>query len=307
MKKRWIAFIIIAAVVAACLLTYVLLSPEDKVLDAAERDRLGGSFIELSDGFTHYSLSGPADGKTVVLIHGGTIPMWCWDSQAAELSRAGYRVLTYDKFGRGYSDRPRARYDQDFYRKQLIELTDSLGLTEPYDIVGLSVGGGTAVNFTAHHPSRVGKLVLIAPLVKDFEVMGISKVPVLGEIVMRLIGIKVIVHRFNTLYKGIPDAETYKRLYFEQTRYKGFQRSLLSMLRNDAVKDYTASYREIARQHREVLLVRGSGDTEITEEMIETIESLVPDILYVPVDGAGHGIVAQKPDVINSLILDFLQ
>ena len=64
------------------------------------------SFIDLSVGKTHYELVGPETGRTVVLLHGGTIPMWTWDRQVPALVEAGFRVLRYDMCGRGYSDSP---------------------------------------------------------------------------------------------------------------------------------------------------------------------------------------------------------
>ena len=145
-------------VVVLVLLGVVLLTdPERRELDATTRAELGGSYVTLSDGVTHYRLTGPPDGPTVVLVHGGTIPMWTWDAQAEALVGAGFRVLAYDAFGRGYSDRPDVTYDRALYRRQLAEITDSLDLSEPFPLVGISMGGGTVVDFTAAHPERVAR------------------------------------------------------------------------------------------------------------------------------------------------------
>lgn len=79
------------------------------------------------------------------------------------------------------------------------------------------------------------------------------------------------------------------------------------MLRNDAISgDYSSSYQAIGTQKSEVLLIWGTGDKEISQEMINEINSLIPHLEYKPVDGAGHGIVFQKPDIINELIGNFL-
>ncbi|MEN8120248.1 MAG: alpha/beta hydrolase [Bacteroidota bacterium] len=294
--------IIIALLVGA----YYILDPENKTLDDSEREKLGGTYIELSDGFTHYKLTGPVDGKLVVLVHGGTIPIWTWDKQVEALNSAGYRVLTYDKFGRGYSDRPDITYDQELYKRQLLELVDKLELNQKINLVGLSVGGGTVVNFTADYPGRVDKLVLVSPLINNFKLPAIFQIPIIGEFIARLIGVKTIVKRFNNLIEGNPNAEKYKSLFIEQTTYKGFQQSLLSMLRNDAVRDYTKAYQKLAKQDREIMLIWGTNDTEITKEMIKDIRSFLPHLMFKPVEGVGHGIVFQKPEKINSLIIDFL-
>jgi len=306
MKGKWLAafFAILLTVLVG---VYYILDPENKKLDKSEREKLGGTYINLSDGITHYKLTGPVGGKVVVLVHGGTVPIWTWNNQIKILNDAGFRVLSYDKYGRGYSDRPTVTYDQELYKRQLLELVDKLELTQEFHLIGLSLGGGTAVNFTAQCPDRVSKLVLISPLINNFKVPIIFQIPVIGEFIARLIGIKIIVDRFNSLFEGNPDSETYKMLFEEQTTYTGFQRSLLSMLRNDAVREYTKAYQVLGKQNREILLIWGAEDKEITREMIKDIRSFLPNLQFKPVEGVGHGIVFQKPEIINTLIIDFLE
>ncbi len=285
--------IFIAILFVVLVVIYFFLDPETKVLDKSERDNLGGTYIKLSDGITHYKLSGPTDCQVVVLIHGGTVPMWTWSSQINALTDAGFRVLIYDKYGRGYSDRPNVIYNQEFYNRQLIELVDKLKLYQSFDLVGLSLGGGTAANFTAQHPDRVRKLVLISPISNNYKVPRIFQIPIIGEFTARLFGINIIVNRFTSLFEGNPDSVKYRILFEEQTTYKGFQRSLLSMLRNDAVRDYTNSYKILSKQNRTPLLIWGSEDTEITKKMISEIKKLLPKLQFKSVADVGHGIVFQ--------------
>ena len=285
---------------------YYIFDPENNELNEAARARLDGTYIKLSDGITHYKLEGPHNGPVVVLVHGGTIPIWTWDKQVQALNNVGFRTLSYDKYGRGYSDRSDVTYDQELYKRQLLELVDKLALTEPFDLVGLSLGGGTAVNFTARYPDRVRKLVLISPLINNFKVPSFFRIPVFGEFMARLAGIRVIVNRFVSLFEKNPESEKYTRLFVEQTTYKGFQRSVLSMLRNDAVGDYSNAYQIIGNQKRDILLIWGTADTEITKEMIRDIRSFIPHLKFKPVGGVGHGIVFQEPDTVDNLIIGFL-
>ena len=302
---KWLsAFLVLLIILLVGI--YYIFDPENNELNEDARTRLGGTYIKLSDGITHYKLEGPDNGKAVVLVHGGTVPIWTWDKQVRALSNAGFRTLSYDKYGRGYSDRPDVAYDQDLYKRQLLELVDKLALTEPFDLVGLSLGGGTAVNFTARYPDRVRKLVLISPLINNFKVPSFFRIPVFGEFMARLAGIRVIVNRFISLFEKNPESEKYTRLFVEQTTYKGFQRSVLSMLRNDAVGDYSNAYQIIGDQKRDILLIWGTADTEITKEMIRDIRSFIPHLKFKPVEGVGHGIVFQEPDTVNNLIIGFL-
>ena len=79
---------------------------EIKELGEDARAGSSGSFVQLSKGLTHYDLSGPFDGKVVVLIHGICGPFGIWSKIENSLSSQGFRILKYDLYGRGYSDRP---------------------------------------------------------------------------------------------------------------------------------------------------------------------------------------------------------
>lgn len=305
-KWKWLC-IGIALLSLAAMGAYVALDPERQVLDERTRIRLGGTYIELADGVTHYQLAGPADGPVVVLVHGATVPMWTWDHLTASLAASGYRVLRYDKYGRGYSDRPAIDYNRGLYQRQLRELVDRLGLKTPFDLIGLSMGGATAVNFTAQYPERVRKLVLIAPVIHDFEVPAAFRIPVLGEFAARLVGIRFIVNRFADLLADIPDFDAYHRLFSEQTTYRGFQQSLLSMIRGDALGNYDDAYRAVGRQERDALLIWGTDDAEITKDMIDAVCTSIPRLQFRPVSGTGHGIVFQKPALVQQAILSFLE
>ena len=302
--KKLAAFFVILFLVLAGV--YYILDPEIKKLDETERKKLGGTYIDLSYGVTHYELTGPSNGKVVVLVHGGTVPLWTWDSQIKVLNDAGFRTLSYDKYGRGYSDRPGVTYDQQLYTNQLFELVDRLELTQKFDLIGLSLGGATAVNFTAQYPDRVQKLVLISPLIKNFRVPSVFQIPVIGEFTARVVGTRILIARFTSLFEDDPEFENYKARYVEQTTYKGFQRSLLSMLRNDALGDYTNAYKNLGKQNRDILLVWGTEDKEVTREMIKSIRSFLPNVDFKPVEGLGHGLLFQEPEIISSLIIDFL-
>lgn len=117
-----------------------------KELNALARKGASGSFVQLSDGFTHYELSNPhaRDAERVVLVHGFSVPYFIFDPTSAFLTQSGFRVLRYDLLGRGFSDRPA-----------------TLQLAQPVSLVGVSTGGPITAAFTAHSPDRVDRLVLI--------------------------------------------------------------------------------------------------------------------------------------------------
>ncbi|MFI0510854.1 alpha/beta fold hydrolase [Streptomyces sp. WSLK1-5] len=143
---------------------YFVAQGEDRQLTAASRRALRGSFAELSDGVTHYELKGPEDGETVVMAGGLTIPLFYWDDLVTELNARGLRTLTCSAYGRGYSDRVRARYDETLFTRQLAELTERLGLTaRPLHLIGTSMGALVAMTYAARHRSSVSTLTIVGP------------------------------------------------------------------------------------------------------------------------------------------------
>ena len=66
---------------------------ETRTLDAAARADLGGSYQALTDGVTHFQLRGPDQGQVVVMLHGGTVPLWTWELQVPALVEAGLPPL----------------------------------------------------------------------------------------------------------------------------------------------------------------------------------------------------------------------
>jgi 3-oxoadipate enol-lactonase len=113
--------------------------------------------VRVEDGELHYEIEG--DGPVVTMIHPGLWDSRTWDPQVSALVEAGYRVLRYDVRGYGRSSRPTGT--------PYSHVRDLLGLLDGLDvpmcaIVGCSMGGEIAVDFTLSHPSRVGALVLAA-------------------------------------------------------------------------------------------------------------------------------------------------
>ena len=106
--------------------------------------------------------AGPENGRPVVLVHGFSSPYFIFDTTFEFLVNSGFRVLRYDLFGRGYSDRPRTDYNIHLFVRQLKDLLDALGFKQ-VNLVGLSMGGAISAAFISQYPDHVSRQVLIDP------------------------------------------------------------------------------------------------------------------------------------------------
>jgi pimeloyl-ACP methyl ester carboxylesterase len=307
-NMKWIFFFIILVLV----FFYIRGDKETMKLDNEFRQHKQGSFIRLSNGYTHYELTGPKTGRVVVLIHGLSIPMFDWDLQIEALTSAGYRVLRYDHFGRGYSDRPRAEYNRSFYVNQLLELLDELKIKGPINLVAHSFGGGIAAEFTVRNPELVDRVVFLAPVyhvAKDNIGVKLVSVPLLGSYLARLILVSSLTKRANAIFadSNLADTDSFKERFAQQTQIEGFEQSVISMFRSDALDSYETTYASLGKQDRKMLLVWGDNDGSVSHADIENIQRLIPTMEFELLPGVNHSPNLQVPERFNSLILKFLQ
>ena len=140
MRILKVVSIVLVAIAAVGVGAVMALDREKKDLTAVERVGAPGAFIQLRDGITHYEIAGSDTARTVVLLSGASVPFYIWDPTFGSLVANGYRVLRYNYYGRGFSDRPKLKYDLPTYDVQLTELLDSLGIRGRIDIAGVSMG-----------------------------------------------------------------------------------------------------------------------------------------------------------------------
>jgi pimeloyl-ACP methyl ester carboxylesterase len=63
----------------------------------------------------------------------------------------------------------------------------------------------------------------------------------------------------------------------------------------------------VGKQKKSVLLIWGSRDTEIPEEVINTARKLIPHVQFHALQDAGHNIVFQKPEQTSAILIGFLR
>ena len=101
-------------------------------------------------------------GKPIVLIHGWPLSGRSWEAQVPALIAAGYRVITYDRRGFGWSSQPWTGYDYDTLAADLHGLMTHLDLKNA-TLVGFSMGGGEVARYVATYGTeRVAKAVFAA-------------------------------------------------------------------------------------------------------------------------------------------------
>lgn len=289
--------------------TFPYLSETEELNDAA-RAAAPGSFVQLSDGCTHYQLNGPSDGQPVVLVHGFSVPYFIWDPTFKFLTESGFHVLRYDLFGRGYTDRPQVRYNIDLFCKQLRELLDTLGL-DRIKLVGLSMGGPISASFTARYTSKVEKLVLVDPAggraVTLARILKGATAPGFGELAFGLVGRRQMTRSVKSDFYDPANIKAFVEQYMIQMKYKGFMRAILSTVRNGMLGEFSSTYREVGNQGTPTMLLWGRDDKTVPFSHSEDILAAIPQAEFHAFDHCGHLPHYEKPDEVNPLLLEFLR
>jgi pimeloyl-ACP methyl ester carboxylesterase len=311
-RRRWLLWIAAPLVVLA--VTVVLLAGDNEpfVLDESARGRLPGRFVALSHGYTNYEVVGAQRGPVVLLIPGISIPRAVFDRMLGPLAEAGYRVIAFDLYGRGFSDRPRVRYDAALFNRQIDDLLGALRIDGSVNLIGLASGGLQAMLYADQRPSRVSSLVLIAPDGVDAPVIGMvrmMRLPFVGELAGRLVMNAVGQRRWEErLQKYSADSrlvDDVVRQFRTQLEYKGFWRALVSSIASLPISESSDLFRRIERQGTRTLVLWGASDVIIPVQLGQEVRRLMPSATYIEIP-AGHLPQYERPDLTNAAILQFL-
>ncbi|MBS3753815.1 MAG: alpha/beta hydrolase [Anaerolineales bacterium] len=304
--KRALTFLIILTF--SGILCARIVRTEKLKVDKLDEGSVGGDFIDLPAGRTHYELAGPEEGEVVVLVPGFSVPYYVWDPTLDPLVESGLRVLRYDLYGRGFSDRPSVVYDLDFFVSQLENLLEGLNINQPVHLVGLSMGGPITAHFSVVHSERVSSITLIAPepgrtTVKDIFPLNL---PVIGEVVMKAYLQPVLLPKIQTDDFYQPDKfPQWEDKYRVQMKYQGTGRALLSTIRQLVNVDPIVEYQTLAGLDLPVLLIWGTRDQTFSRQDMELVRQALPEHVFYSVPESGHLPHYERPDLVNPLLIGF--
>jgi pimeloyl-ACP methyl ester carboxylesterase len=128
-------------------------------VDQATAESLPGQLIDVGDRRLYLSCTG--SGEPTVILEpglGATSAAWRW---IAPTVAAHTRVCVYDRAGRGRSEPSPEPQDGDQIATDLHSLLDRAGVTGPLVMVGHSLGGLYALDYTARYPQQVAGMVLL--------------------------------------------------------------------------------------------------------------------------------------------------
>ena len=308
-KVLKITGVFLLALVIGLTATWLWYNTELQVLDAKTRATFGEDFIELPQGVVRYELGGPADGEMVVLVHGFSVPSYIWDPTFEFLTEKGYRVLRFDLFGRGHSDRPEVAYTIDFFASQVDSLTLELAVEEPFNLVGLSMGGPVTTRFANLYPERIKQLVLVDPMVYTPSREDIAPLtwPLVGRYLANVYLMPQLASGQTSDFEDSSRFPDWEARFREQMRFRGFRRAIVSTLMEFDGPGILQEYEKLGQSGKSVNVFWGREDQTVPLEYSEKLIELLPQAQLIVIDQAGHLPHLERADVFNPRLLDLLR
>ena len=310
-RSTLIIFLVVALLIVV---PYVAAGWSELPVDDDFRRQAPGQFVELTNGKIHYRWLGESHREIIILVHGVSVPQYVFSQTAAALVDSGYRVLLFDHFGHGYSDRPVAEYDADFFDLQMVEVLNALGLHDPVNIGALSMGGVIAADFTARHPERVKTLTLFAPaglrLVNDNDsaLVSLMKAPVIGNWLWRIAarGFYFPEEDDNTVVKDIVSNDSMQGVPERQADYEGYLMAQRQIFRNLQLSHRDDLLSTIAATSVPVLGIFGDADDTISLDSAALLVDLIPRARVEIISGGTHHLNIHRWCEVRDLMLSFL-
>lgn len=256
---------------------------------------------QINGANIYYEVSGT--GSPLVLIEGLGYSSWMWFKQRA-LSQK-HTLVIYDNRGVGGSDRLSAPYTMDAFAQDLYGLLKHLGIARTH-LLGVSMGGMIALNFTLKHPEMVGGLVLVSTshgkrsVPADREVLEVMFEPLRGdpkEALRRKMGLA-----FSPKYPAT-HPEEFERILDMRLGALEDQASLPYQAAAVVAFDVLDRLGEIVCP---TLIITGDVDRVVPMENSLTMFGRIPSSELHVFRGAGHLVHIECGEEFNSTVLDFL-
>ena len=302
MKKILLKILLLLLIIVVALPFYY--NTEKEELTKEIRENVSGDFISLSQGVTHYQQANVGANRTVVLVHGFSVPYYIWDPTFEFLANQGFHVVRYDLLGRGYSDRPDVDYTQELFDRQLLDLIAALNITKKFDIVGLSMGGAIVAKFVADHPEKINKVAFVDPSHEGYTSKLLS-VPLLGEYYATVFMLPKAADSQLGDFRDPEKFTSWPDKYRQQMQYKGFRNALLSTLRHFMKPDKIKDYEKIGQLGIPAMLIWGRQDQTLPFANSPRVAKALKVETFV-VEDSGHIPHFEHPEIVNPELLRFL-
>lgn len=250
--------------------------------------------------------------QSILFLHGfgGSSNDW---KEIFSLLDSEFQLIAIDLPGFGKSSKPRKDkfYQTDFLVQLIDEILCALKLADVV-LAGYSMGGRLALQFASKHPGKVKALILESSSpgikTKSEQHLRIKSDAELISFINRN-----SLNDFFTFWQNLPLFETQKNLPVKKQQViladkikSNSKIGIIKSLENFGQGKMEDLWKELSRIKIPALLLSGALDTKYTSIQQE-MDELLPNSTHKIIEGAGHNLGLEKPEVFVNLIRGFLE
>jgi pimeloyl-ACP methyl ester carboxylesterase len=254
--------------------------------EGMNKEEIVGEYVDVAGLKTWYDTVGTGD--PLVLLHGGLVTNETWSAQIPAFSEH-FQVIAPERRAHGHTP------DVDGPLRYRDMVADTIGfldvvVKQPAHLVGWSDGGIVGLLVASLRPDLVRKLVAVsanADAQPGTMVLG-------SEAILKMTHDDPSLEMFRQLYAASsPDGPDHWSVIFEK-------------FGEMAQEGPEITDEELARIEAPTLVVSGDDDIVTLEHTLGIYRGIKNSELAI-VPGTSHALVFEKPDLLNRVVLDFLQ
>lgn len=275
----------------------------ERELYPAEFDDAAARFVTLESGLrVRVVEAGRENSTAVVLVPGWGCGAWIFHEILPQLAASGFHAMAVELKGHGLSDKPDnpREFTSESMRDHLGQVLDALALDSTH-IIGHSMGAAVAAELADVEPHRISSLVLAAPVgfagVRGMRLFRLIT-PRFALALLQLIASRVLIRAMLSIVYGSIRRASNRDIeeFFAPTKLPGFVRSLRYLLHEF---DWERPFPSLSMP---VMTLFGSEDILSPARDADRYQGM-PSII---VEGAGHVLFDEAPEILNSAITGFL-
>ena len=256
-----------------------------------------GEYVEVNGHRVHVIRDGEA-GPVIVLVHGASANAREFQTTLVPALESGFRVLSMDRPGHGFSERPDNATQLEVQARQIAGAIEALVPGEKVIVVGHSFGGAVALRIGLERPDLVQGLVLLAPVTHDWGGGGVAwynqaaAPALLGPLfahIVPFVGPRQVGAGIKDVFAPEPVPEGYYEasaigLLFRPRTFRANARDLVNL--QDELAAQSARYGELSVP---VVVFSGEADTVIKPELhVWRLVKDAPDVTVEAYAEVGH-------------------
>ena len=265
-------------------------------------------YINVEGINVKYDEFGKSNEKIVLFLHGLGSSSLTWRDIPEALSKH-FHTIALDLVGFGLTDKPRENYTIDYFCKFLDKFLSKMGVecTEKLNVIGHSLGGYIALEYSIRNKTRINKLILFnssgllgkpTPLLCDYLNAVRTIDPVLRYNNLKNVFEKLLADRIRLLpivvdiFVSIIDMPGAKHAF--ESAFENSTSTTLDLNTINAIKEIPC------------LIIWGEKDRLIPVIFAEKFREILENATILIIKDVGHSPFIEKPAIVYQTLLDFL-